>query len=185
MSVLPLTAWENFYIIIGSSAGALTGLMFVVITLIAGRRQDETSWAIGAFDTPIVVHLGVVLFLAALLSAPWSALEPVAILLGFTGLGGMAYVAIVMRRMRRRVAYEMVREDWLWFALLPFAGYITLLVASLLLPSSPDAALFIVGAVLLLLVMVGLRNAWDAITFLVTERGPQLRERDEDRVGPD
>src|SRR5207247_3359319 len=32
----PLQAWESFYVIVGSSAGALTGLQFVVMTLIAG-----------------------------------------------------------------------------------------------------------------------------------------------------
>lgn len=31
----PLAAWENFYIIVGSSAGALTGLQFVVIAYAA------------------------------------------------------------------------------------------------------------------------------------------------------
>lgn len=30
-----LSGWENFYVIVGSSAGALIGLQFVVITLIA------------------------------------------------------------------------------------------------------------------------------------------------------
>src|SRR2546428_14082642 len=34
----PLATWQNFYVIIGSAAATLTGLMFVVITLIAGRR---------------------------------------------------------------------------------------------------------------------------------------------------
>ena len=32
-----LDGWENFYVIVGSSAGALIGLQFVVLTLIAGR----------------------------------------------------------------------------------------------------------------------------------------------------
>lgn len=31
----PLKAWESFYVIVGSSAGAMTGLQFVVMTLIA------------------------------------------------------------------------------------------------------------------------------------------------------
>ena len=31
-----LAGWENFYVIVGSSAGALIGLQFVVVALIAG-----------------------------------------------------------------------------------------------------------------------------------------------------
>ena len=56
--------WENFYVIVGSSAGALIGLQFVVITLIADMpavRGDAQASA--AFATPSVVHFGVVLFL--------------------------------------------------------------------------------------------------------------------------
>jgi len=30
-----LAHWANFYVIVGSSAGALTGLQFVVMTLVA------------------------------------------------------------------------------------------------------------------------------------------------------
>jgi len=33
-----LDGWENFYVIVGSSAGALIGLQFVVITLIANTK---------------------------------------------------------------------------------------------------------------------------------------------------
>ena len=35
-----LAAWQNFYVIVGSSAGALIGLQFVVITLIADSRDS-------------------------------------------------------------------------------------------------------------------------------------------------
>jgi hypothetical protein len=30
-----IAGWENFYVIVGSSAGALIGLQFVVITLLS------------------------------------------------------------------------------------------------------------------------------------------------------
>jgi hypothetical protein len=66
-----LAGWENFYVIVGSSAGALIGLQFVVITLIADApiaRAD--AQASGAFSTPSVVHFGAVLFLSAIVTAP-------------------------------------------------------------------------------------------------------------------
>ena len=37
--------WENFYLIVGPSAAALIGLMFVVVTLTAGRERDDTRAA--------------------------------------------------------------------------------------------------------------------------------------------
>jgi hypothetical protein len=88
--MLPFASWTNFYVIVGSSAGALTGLTFVVITLIAGRHSEDARLVMNAFTTPIVVHFSTVLLVAALLSAPWTALALVAVLLGLGSLLGWA-----------------------------------------------------------------------------------------------
>ena len=69
-----LVAWESFYIIVGSSAGALTGLQFVVITLTAESSAGGPP-EIAAFGTPTVLHFCAALLVSALLSAPWSALS--------------------------------------------------------------------------------------------------------------
>ena len=76
----PLATWQNFYTIIGSAAATLTGLLFVVITLIAGvrARVPSPSSGIAAFSTPNVWHFGAALLVAAILSAPWQALWPAA-----------------------------------------------------------------------------------------------------------
>jgi hypothetical protein len=85
-----LTTWQTFYVIIGSAAATLTGLMFVVITLIAGVRVrvSSRSEAFATFNTPNVFHFGAALLVAAILSAPWQALWTAGLLLGLCGLGG-------------------------------------------------------------------------------------------------
>src|SRR2546427_11944428 len=66
-----IEGWENFYVIVGSSAGALIGLQFVVISLFASRPIGHLEAQAGsAFATPSVVHLGLVLLLSAIVSAP-------------------------------------------------------------------------------------------------------------------
>src|SRR5256712_1322795 len=101
-----IDGWENFYVIVGSSAGALIGLQFVVITLIAGRPLGQVeAQAGGAFATPNIVHFGVVLLLSAMVSAPWNEVALVAALWGIVGLGGVGYVVLVSRRMRLQGAY--------------------------------------------------------------------------------
>ena len=66
-----LAGWENFYVIVGSSAGALIGLQFVVITLIAEIPVvRDVERASSAFATPTIVHFGSVLLLSAVISAP-------------------------------------------------------------------------------------------------------------------
>jgi len=165
----PLTTWENFYVIIGSSAATLTGLMFVVITLIAGIQQGRSSGSIAAFGSPTVVHFCVALLVAAILSAPWQALWNAGLLLGLSGLGGVMYVVIVVRRARRQTDYQLVLEDWLWYVVFPLVSYTALVVAAIVLPGNPVPALFVTGAVTVLLLFTGIHNAWDTVTYVAIE----------------
>ena len=175
----PLPTWQNFYVIIGSSAAALTGLMFVVITLIAGARVRRSSGTLAAFGTPTVVHFCVALLVAAILSAPWQALWNAGLLLGLCGLVGVAYVVIVVRRTRRQTDYQPVLEDWLWHAVFPLVSYTALLVAAIVLPGHPAPALFVIGAVTVLLLFIGIHNAWDAVTYVAIERSqPENKSQD-------
>ena len=176
----PLSAWENFYVIVGSSAGALIGLQFVVLTLIADRPNIRGAAQAGhAFATPTIVHFGAVLLLAGILSAPWQEITPAAVLWGLLGLTGIVYAAVVVRRMRRQVTYKPVFEDWLFHVLFPFAAYAMLAGSAYVAHSHARPALFVVGAATLLLLFVGIHNAWDAVTYhvLVKKREQGEAER--------
>jgi hypothetical protein len=161
-----LGQWDSFYVIVGSAAGALIGLQFVVMTLIATRARRAAD-AGAAFGTPTIVHFSAVLFLSALLRAPWQTIAIPAALLGLMGLGGVAYAAITVRRMRRQAIYEPELEDWLFHTLLPFAAYIILALSALAACFHAREALFGVGAVALLLLFIGIHNAWDGVTYHV------------------
>lgn len=161
-----LTTWMNFYVIIGAAAASLTGLMFVVLTLIVGTRQQATSETSAAFATPTVVHFCSALLIAAILSAPWQALWNVALLLGLTGLGGVTYIVIIVRRMRHQTSYKPVMEDWIWHVMLPLAAYIALIIAAMVLPGNPAPILFVIGAATVLLLFIGTHNSWDTVTYV-------------------
>ncbi|HEU5236512.1 MAG TPA: hypothetical protein VFU37_05180 [Pyrinomonadaceae bacterium] len=177
----PMDGWENFYVIVGSSAGALIGLQFVVLTLIAARPQLGSPEAGAAFATPSVVHFAVVLLLSAVLSAPWQTIGAVAISCGLVGLGGIAYTALVIRRMRVQNVYRPVFEDWLFHALLPLAAYAILAISAFVAQSSARLALFLVGGATLVFLFVGIHNAWDAITYHIFVNMPKEREHNENR----
>ena len=166
-----IEGWENFYVIVGSSAGALIGLQFVVITLIASRPIGQVEAQAGsAFTTPSVVHFGLVLLLSAIVSAPWDEVTVVAVLWGLLGLGGAAYVVIAARRMRKQSAYRPVFEDWLFHVVLPFTAYAVLAISASAAPYYARPSLFLVGAAALLLLLIGIHNAWDAVTYQVFVR---------------
>ena len=159
--------WENFYVIVGSSAAALTGLQFVVIALVADSHTRSTPETIGAFATPTIVHFCATLFISAMLSTPWRTLTNVSVILGATGIFGIVYSIVVLLRARRQDGYKPVFEDWLWHFGLPFAAYATLLVAALTLVRHEVDSPFAIAATALLLLFVGIHNAWDSVTFIV------------------
>ncbi len=162
-----LTSWESFYVIVGSSGGALIGLQFVVITLIAERRELATSDSLSAFGTPTVVHLTGALLVSAIMSAPWPSLLPVSVALMMCGLGGLAYGAVVIRRARRQTTYEPVWEDWLWYAALPCTVYAVVGLAAAFMPVHPETTSFVIGGAALALLLIGIHNAWDTVTHIV------------------
>src|SRR5437867_11489511 len=94
----PFSAWENFYVIVGSSAAALTGLQFVVIVLGAEARSTRAPETMGAFGTPTVVHFCAVLLIAAILSVPWRGVSSAGLALSASGVAGIVYMLIVVRR---------------------------------------------------------------------------------------
>jgi len=162
-----LASWQNFYVIVGSSAAALIGIQFVVIALIANLRKVATADPIRAFSTPTVVHLGEALVVSAIMSAPWSSLSRASIAVATCGLGGLAYATVSIQRARRQTAYKPVWEDWICHAVLPWSAYALLVVAALLLGTTPHAALFVIGTAALSLLLIAIHNAWDSITHLV------------------
>jgi hypothetical protein len=176
-----LTTWQNFYVLIGTAAATLTGLMFVVVTLSAGVRVrvSSPSGGIAAFSTPTVVHFGVALLVAAILSAPWQALWNAGLLLGLCGLGGIIYVVIVLRRARRQTDYQPVLEDWLFHTVFPLVSYTALLVGAMLLPGHPALALFVIAAGTVLLLFIGIHNAWDNVLYIAIDLSrPQNKSQD-------
>ena len=169
-AISPLTRWESFYVIVGSSAGALTGLQFVVIALIAEAEAAASMQEVRAFGTPTVVHFCAVPFISAVLSAPWHALSSAGFVLDACGAAGLAYVIQAIRHARRQTGYSPDAEDWFWYSALPLVGYALLLGAGILLPSHPAMSLSLIATTALLLMFVGIHNAWDTVTYIAVER---------------
>ena len=165
-----LAKWNTFYAIVGSSAGTLIGLQFVMVTLIAQRPTPRTADGNAAFGTPTVVHFSTALILSALVVVPWPSIVPAATVWGIIGTGGVVYALIVARRMLRQTVYTPVFEDWLFHAALPLLAYTVLALAAVFAQSQTREALFGVGAATLLMLFIGIHNAWDSVSFHVFSR---------------
>ncbi|HWW86739.1 MAG TPA: hypothetical protein VNZ26_24255 [Vicinamibacterales bacterium] len=169
LTASPLSGWSNFYVVVGSGAAALIGLQFVVIALIWNVRRVSSGNTLGAFATPTIVHFGAVLMLSCIVIAPWPTLPSAAVALSISGAIGVGYSIVVIRRARLQTDYKPVLEDWLFHAIIPTSAYIVLLVAALAMITIPRISLFAIGSVALALLITGIHNAWDTVTYIVIE----------------
>jgi hypothetical protein len=172
-----LAQWEGFYGIVGSAAGALVGLQFVVLTLIAQRPPMRVADAGAAFVSPTIVHFATVLLLSAILRAPWDTIGFAAALWLLIGVGGVVYSLIVARRMRRQTVYRPELEDWLFHFVLPLAAYTILALSPFAIALHTREALFAVGTAALLLLFAGIHNAWDGVAYHVFVTMPHSADR--------
>jgi hypothetical protein len=162
-----LAGWENFYVIVGSSAGGLTGLTFVVIALISDSARGVRPTGVGAFVTPTIAHFGGVLALAAFLSMPHQSVASLSAGFAVAGIAGVIYGGFIAANMRRvGSAYVPVLEDWIWNVILPTLVYAGLLVEAVLIWHEPTPALYAVAALSLIMLFIGIRNAWDIAVWM-------------------
>lgn len=170
MPLPPFQEWETFYVITGSSAAALTGLMFVVVALRTESRGEGGEGGVRAFGSPTIVHFCADLLLAGLLSVPGQGRLSLALCLAAVGAAGLALSRWVVVQARRQHDYAPVRSDWIWHVAMPATAYGALLVAAGLLGRHPGVALDITAAAVLLLLFVGIHNAWDSAVWIASRR---------------
>ena len=161
-----LTRWDSFFVIVGSSGAALTGLQFVIIALVVDVRRRSTEHEINAFATPTIVHFCAVLLISAIVSAPWASLAKPAVALAILGAAGAAYALVIAGRARRQKGYKPVMEDWLFHVVLPFTAYAAIAVAAVMLRGHTTGAPFVIASMTLGLLFIGIHNAWDTVTYI-------------------
>lgn len=159
--------WDSFYLIVGTAAGALIGLQFVVMTLIASNPPLRAAEAGAAFSSPTIFHFGAALFVSALQRVPWPAVIFIAIHWGVIGLIGVVYTVAVIRRIKRQTVYKPVFEDWLFHVILPIIAYSVFIFAAIAALFYVREALFAVGASVMLFLFIGIHNAWDSVSYHV------------------
>ena len=176
-----LSGWQNFFMLIGTAAATLMGLMFVSFTLVAGFERDLSTLDAGvsAFNTPTVMLFVVVLLVALILNAPWQALSSLSLCLSLVALAMLVYLSGVIRRLRHVPGYATPLRDWLWYGAFPLSAHIVLFAGALILPGNPATALSIISAAIVALLFIGVRNTWDLVTFLAIMRPRSVSPQNE------
>ena len=161
--------WDNFYLLVGGGAGALIGTMFVVATLTAGLDANRLSRGAAVYITPVVFHFGVVLVVSVLTAVPHLSPDIVGLVIGVCAAVGVVYAVAT--------AVRLIRLDWddtlpdlsdkFFYGFFPTFAYVALGAAATSVWLWPPDAPYIIGATMLILLVVAIRNAWDLATALV------------------
>jgi hypothetical protein len=169
--------WENYYLMIGSAAGALIGLMFVVVTLTAGRDRADVERGKHLYTSPIVWHLGVILTLSGAASIPGIRASIFAIAAGGLALLGMVIgVRSAVGIFRNPGAPESSLFDMFWYGLAPAIVYAGLAGGALGVLRGRPWGTTAVAADLMALLLVSIHAEWDLVTYLAPGAPPSDRK---------
>jgi hypothetical protein len=162
-----LREWHDFYTLVGTASATLVGLMFVAASIGAHVFNEQHRAAMGAFISPTVVHFSAALFICILAMIPAQTFVSLDVLLALGGVAGCVYSGRIAMQLfvGRRFTVDLV--DRLFYALLPVAGYLLVLAAGGLLFVRPTTALMALAVGQIVLVLAGIRNAWDMTVWIV------------------
>jgi len=155
-----LRDWHDFYVLMGTAAATLIGLMFVAASIGAGLFTDDHKDMMKTFLTPTIVHFCSILFICLSVTVPSLSLTTLSGLWALASVIGVAYSCGVWVRIRRRYGSATNFVDQLWYAPIPIAGYLVLAAAALVSLTRSLILLDFLALGISLLLLAGIRNAW-------------------------
>jgi hypothetical protein len=157
--------WTDFYFLLGSSAAGLIGLLFVVVTLTAGSQNPNTERGRHLFMTPVVFHFAVVLTISALCTSEQMGSQPLALVIGTASLIGLFYMRGSAILLRNRKVTQHWTDFW-YYGAVPLVGYALMKVSAIAVGTGADWASMALASVILGFLLLGIRNAWDLVTWI-------------------
>ncbi len=165
-----LREWHNFYLLIGGAAASLAGLMFVAISLGSGTITPKNLQALRVFVNPTLIHFIYVLVAALVIVIPtWTRLGILLVLVGLISTGRTIGMIPYLRQQHR--AHTIDSDDWTWYLLAPAVSYLLFVGTGIGFLLRISLALDGLAVASILLLIAGIRNAWDFVTYLLLRQG--------------
>jgi hypothetical protein len=164
--------WQNFYLLTGTAAATLIGLMFVAVTFGASLVTEESAAYARSFIDPTFGHFVHILMLACLMLVP--GLRPwllSTVLAASAGTRALRLVQVFrhMREAHRRSG-DIELSDWLSGIAGPLTCHALLLAAAAGFVLGWSTALELLAAAILLLLLIGVYSAWETLVWMVLAR---------------
>jgi hypothetical protein len=160
--------WDGYFVLLGTAAGGLIGLLFVVASLTGNIERSRALWAAGIYMTPIAVHFAFVLSISAITQVPRLSPPQTAVLIGgFALLGLSAAVRSCLGITETRKGPNPPHWSDFWgYGAAPAAIYVLALGLAAAIAARAEWAVQALAALLLILLLLAIRNAWDLITWM-------------------
>jgi hypothetical protein len=159
-----LKGWHDFFVVLGAAAGTLIGAMFVVVSIGSGLVRQSTL-ASRVFVTPTIIHLAVVLLASAFVLVPSLDRPTLGAAAGTAGIIFLGYAARNIFHIYRQNRVHW--SDHLWYGISPVVGYLVMIGGAVLILEARSGGVEALAFALALLVICGIRNAWDLILFFL------------------
>src|SRR3954452_19174427 len=159
--------WDEFYLLAGSAAAVLIGLIFVVVTLMQDRPRSSVLSGSRLYMGPVVLHVTFVLVLSAAALIPGITPTAFAAVSGAVSIWGLVRGVLVVTGIAALEGADQPHWTDIWFyGIVPTFLYVLLAVASFAAWIEwPFASLAIAGVITGMLV-VSIRNEWDLVPWL-------------------
>ena len=166
-----LTGWHDFYALVGAASATLVGLLFVAASIGAGIFTRENQVGIRTFLSPTVAHFTAVLIMCLLATIPAQTWAFLGVLEALAGATGFAYSLWIWRRMIvNGLITNIDLADRFWYAMLPIMAYLLVIAAAIGILQQSVFSLNVLAMALLLLLLTGIRNAWDMTIWAIDHR---------------
>jgi len=173
MESLPkLDAWHDFYVMTGSAAAALTGLLFVIVSLAPHIVARSVDTGVRSFISPIAVHFTAAMTVSAVMLAPDIPPAPLGSVLAAGGVGLIIYM-VWTRANRQWLSNKLPILDWIWYIGLPLVAFLSITGSGIAIIARVAPGPYTLAGATVLLVIIGIRNAWDIVVWMTTRSHDQ------------
>jgi hypothetical protein len=167
--------WDNYFLMLGSAGAGLIGLLFVVVTLTANVERSRALRGSALYLTPTMIHFAVVLTSSAVAQAPRISPTLTAIILAAGALVGLCNA---VRTWLGISALPKNGDPPHWSDIWTYGGapgviYLALIGAAAAVWTQASFAVGALASLLMILLLVAIRNAWDLITWMAPQGGPK------------
>jgi len=159
--------WGEFFLLVGSSAAVLIGLIFVVISLLQDRSRSTVLTGSRLYMGPIVLGVSFVLVVSAAALTKGMDRQTFAAISTVVAAWGLVRGIMSIVGIRGLKGEDKAHWTDVWFyGVLPSALYIALGIVALALWNDWQWELDGLAAVITGLLLCVIRNEWDLITWI-------------------